>query len=284
LGSPQVGNGMATLDGYTANALNGADFPLVSFTVGGQTADPVTSIPSSLVPVNALSAADASITRDFTFAPGTMGMQQMIEGPFTINGTSMDMGVINVTVPLGQTEIWSLANNTMVAHPFHVHDVEFNILDRNGAQPDVWEHGWKDVVYVPPQGTARIIARFDDFADPVVPYMYHCHMLMHEDEGMMGQFVVVDPDAIEDRAEEALRVWPLPADHSVDITWSSARTPITLCISDGCGRTVDTRRVAPSCTALRMETSTLADGPYLITLTLKNGQRLTRTLIVQHDR
>ena len=53
--------------------------------------------------------------------------------------------------------------------------------------------GWQDTIYVPPDTTIRIIARFEDHADPTTPYMYHCHVLRHEDQGMMAQFVVVEP-------------------------------------------------------------------------------------------
>ncbi len=52
---------------------------------------------------------------------------------------------------------------------------------------------WKDTVYLPPDKTVRIIAEFSDYADPDFPYMFHCHLLWHEDHGMMGQFVVVEP-------------------------------------------------------------------------------------------
>ena len=138
VGSAQVGNGMATLDGYDENALNGADFPLTSFTVGPQTLDPITTIPSALVPTLPLNESDADITRNFILEPETIGPLPMIEGPFTINGELMDMDVINVTIPLDNTEIWSFTNNTMVGHPVHIHDVEFNILDRNGSAPDAW--------------------------------------------------------------------------------------------------------------------------------------------------
>ena len=81
------------------------------------------------------------------------------------------------------------------AHPFHVHDDSFQILSRDGSPPPAHELGWKDVVLVRPFGTARIIKRFHDYADPVNPYMFHCHILEHEDVGMMGQFVVVDSEA-----------------------------------------------------------------------------------------
>ena len=60
--------------------------------------------------------------------------------------------------------------------------------------------GWKDTVYVPPDTTVRVVARFEDYADPDVPYMFHCHVLQHEDDGMMGQFVVVVPGAPHPRA------------------------------------------------------------------------------------
>ena len=52
------------------------------------------------------------------------------------------------------------------------------------------KYGWKDVVLLRPFETVRIIKRFDDYADPVNPFMFHCHILEHEDVGMMGQFVV----------------------------------------------------------------------------------------------
>jgi FtsP/CotA-like multicopper oxidase with cupredoxin domain len=63
-------------------------------------------------------------------------------------------------------------------------------LDRNGKQPGPEEQGLKDTVRVHGGETVRIITRFEDYADPKLPYMYHCHILEHEDAGMMGQFVV----------------------------------------------------------------------------------------------
>ena len=53
--------------------------------------------------------------------------------------------------------------------------------------------GWKDTVYLRPNETSRLIMRFTDYADPDHPYMYHCHLLRHEDNGMMGQLLVVEP-------------------------------------------------------------------------------------------
>ena len=116
---------------------------------------------------------------------------------FAINGSSMrtddDMmhmdGVMRVQ--LGDTELWRVINNSGVTHLFHVHDVQFQIMDRNGAQPPAQEMGWKDTVMVRPNETVRIMMGFADYADVDRPYMFHCHILGHEDGGMMGQFVVV---------------------------------------------------------------------------------------------
>ena len=112
-------------------------------------------------------------------------------GMFTINKKVMDMNRIDETVRLGDTEIWAITNKSEMAHPFHIHDIQFQILDRDEKAPSAGEAGWKDTVLVFPGQTVRVISRFEDFADPDIPYMYHCHILEHEDSGMMGQFVVI---------------------------------------------------------------------------------------------
>ncbi len=282
VGSPQVGDGSAFLDGYQENVLNGADFPLVSFVVGSPTVDPVTTIPIYLVPTNPISVGDADITRTFVFEPEMMGPMEMIEGPFTINGASMDMDVINVTIPLGNTEIWEFVNNAMVGHPVHIHDVEFNIIDRNGAPPDPWEIGWKDVVFVPPMGSARVIMLFEDFADPDMPYMYHCHMLMHEDEGMMGQFVVVDPDGVAEHDAPIMKVWPVPSTDAINIQLSSASGPFTATLRDAAGRTVRSEKLTLANNAAQMDVSAIGAGTYFLSITDPSGERSTQVVIISH--
>jgi blue copper oxidase len=105
-----------------------------------------------------------------------------------INGRSFSMNRIDVTTKLGTSEIWEIVSDAM-AHPFHVHGARFRILSNNGRAPSAEQSGWKDVVLVREQ--AEVLVRFDNPAPPKMPFMYHCHILEHEDHGMMGQFAVV---------------------------------------------------------------------------------------------
>lgn len=109
----------------------------------------------------------------------------------TINHATMDMSRIDEVVHVGTTELWEVRNGTGDPHNFHIHDVQFQVLNTD----DPTLSGPKDTVYVPPGESVRLLMRFADYADPSTPYMYHCHILAHEDRGMMGQFVVVSPGA-----------------------------------------------------------------------------------------
>ncbi len=145
-------------------------------------------IPRTLATLEKVSADQAQNTRRFVLDMRGMGM---MGGGFMINNTQMDMKVINETVQKGVTEIWEVENRSPMSHPFHIHNTQFRILDRNGRAPDQDETGLKDTVLVFPNEVVRILIRFDHYTDPKVPYMYHCHILEHEDAGMMGQFTVV---------------------------------------------------------------------------------------------
>ncbi|MBX6722388.1 MAG: multicopper oxidase domain-containing protein, partial [Dactylosporangium sp.] len=138
-------------------------------------------VPDRLVDVPRLDPAHAAQTRLFRLS----GHQ--------INDQSMDMGRIDAVVTRDTVEVWDIANVHGTPHSFHVHDVQFQVLRVDGREPPPQLRGWKDTVFLPPGTSMRIIARFADYADPATPYMYHCHMLYHEDNGMMGQFVVVAP-------------------------------------------------------------------------------------------
>ncbi|WP_238146870.1 multicopper oxidase family protein [Ornithinimicrobium murale] len=109
-----------------------------------------------------------------------------------INGAQMRMDHADEVVTLGDTEVWEVTNHGGEVHTFHVHDVQFRVLSVDGREPPPELSGLKDTILTEEGVTYRLLMTFTDYADPAVPYMYHCHLLKHEDQGMMGQFVVVE--------------------------------------------------------------------------------------------
>ena len=252
-----------TMTDYSPNALNGSDFTVLTLVVNAAGDAPVTAVPTVLDPGNAMpwTTDMADEERTLTMAPTAMGFSAL-DGSFTINGLSFDHSVINYTIPLDNIEIWTITNNSPIGHPFHIHDVQFYILDRNGVPPVPEETGRKDVVFVPAMTSVRFMCAFEDFANPDVPFMYHCHMLVHEDGGMMGSFVVVGPDAVADVAAPHLPfdVYPNPAsDH---LNWNvPTGTQGQLEIHDAAGRRVMVRLATHG----RLNISSLPHGLYTAT-------------------
>lgn len=199
--------------GPFGSALNNKTFRVLHLNVGAATSTPVTAIPTALAHNTYLDAHQAGVTRTVLFTEG------FNRSPFHFDSTAFDMEVIDKVVRLNDVEIWELRNISAFSHTFHIHDVQFNILTRNGAAPKPEEAGWKDVVPVGMNETVRFITRFEDFADSTHPYMYHCHIGFHEDEGMMGQFVVVAAGAsgvgTEWAAGAGASVAPNPTDGAV---------------------------------------------------------------------
>jgi FtsP/CotA-like multicopper oxidase with cupredoxin domain len=106
----------------------------------------------------------------------------------------MDMNRIDQSIPLNAIEIWEITNTMNLTHNFHVHGTHFQILERNGRAANVaaYENGYKDTVLLNPFDTVKLIIQMTDYTtDATAPYMFHCHILEHEDRGMMGQFIVV---------------------------------------------------------------------------------------------
>lgn len=180
--------------------IEGTDFDVIRFDVVAPTPEGTTSLPGALIP-QVIPPEGGATPRSMVMAaapPPAMG--------FTLNGEQMDMMTINEYVQEDDVEVWTLTNLTPVAHPFHIHDIHFHILDIDpdgpgpmpAAAPEAHRAGPKDTVLVEPGEDVRFIGQFTDFAnDPLGPggigdaaYMYHCHILPHEDGGMMGQFAV----------------------------------------------------------------------------------------------
>jgi FtsP/CotA-like multicopper oxidase with cupredoxin domain len=141
-----------------------------------------TDIPASLTTIMPIQLSDNPKTRVFNLQ--SMG----ISG--TINGKTFDMDRIDEEVNLNESEIWVIRNSGGMmqtsGHPFHVHGTQFQVISRNGKAPPLQEHGFKDTVFVNLGEEVTIRIRFTHTGI----FMYHCHILEHEDSGMMGQFRV----------------------------------------------------------------------------------------------
>jgi len=180
---------------------------VMQFRVTRGSVAPGGSLPEKLRPVVAIPESAAVRARELTLreykSPKGESMTMLL------GGKHWDMPVTE-TPTLDTVEIWSLINLTEDVHPIHLHLVRFQILDRRpfdqflyfktgelryiGAPipPKAAEAGWKDTAGAPPQMVTRIIARFEGYAGR---YVWHCHILEHEDNEMMRPYEVLPPAA-----------------------------------------------------------------------------------------
>jgi FtsP/CotA-like multicopper oxidase with cupredoxin domain len=155
------------------------DLASVQYSSDPPTTSPV--IPSSLRPVPALDPAAATATQ-------TLVLREAV-----INGKFFDPNRVDITTRLNATEIWTIQNLDAQDHPFHLHGFSFQVLDRNGV-PEPFR-AWMDTVDVPKHSTVRIIVEYRDYPGR---RMYHCHIVDHEDYGMMGVLEVLpDPTTVQ---------------------------------------------------------------------------------------
>ena len=141
------------------------------------------ALPQSLATVELL--PDPITTREFVLDHG-LDATAPTTG-FTINGQSFAMNRVNTQVHLNQVEDWHIINKASMDHPFHLHTNRFQVMARNG-QPEPLIV-WKDTVNIKAYETVTIRVRFDDFTGRTV---YHCHILDHEDQGMMGVLDILE--------------------------------------------------------------------------------------------
>lgn len=229
-----IAGGESFTNGPFVNFLGHSDFRLLHLNVIAQTSSPIVSIPTVLTNNVLLSAANSAITRSLTISDSAGVTNPIITGPnaFIINHKLFNINYNNYKVPLGNTEIWQITSSSVFGHPFHIHDVEFNILSVNGIAPVAAQAGWKDVVFIPGKtgntnSVVRFIAKFDDYADSLHPFMYHCHISLHEDEGMMGQFIVTGSSSLtgisdQEKTENDFLLYPNPVKNKLFV-FSSAK-------------------------------------------------------------
>jgi spore coat protein A, manganese oxidase len=133
-------------------------------------------------------------------------------GDWKINNKTWDINRVDGKPGLWDVEIWEITNAGGWVHPVHIHLIDFQILDRNGSAPYVYESGWKDVILLSEFETVRVIASFNPQPGK---YMIHCHNVVHEDHDMMTQFEVVrrraeDPPTFDPMSARAQKLPATP--------------------------------------------------------------------------
>ncbi len=138
------------------------------------------ALPTSLGPLPDIPASEVDRQRQFVFSESLNGNE------FFINGEAFNHDKVNVTATLGDTEDWEISNVSGEVHPFHIHVNDFQVISVNGQPYEA--KSFQDVVPLPVKGVVVIRQRFADYTGK---FVYHCHILAHEDNGMMGLIEVV---------------------------------------------------------------------------------------------
>ena len=147
------------------------------------------ALPDRLATIERISESEITVDRRFHMEDARNFWE--FSATWAINGRQFDMSRIDVTVQLGATERWTLSSSDG-QHVFHPHQIQFQILAINGEPPPPEESGWEDSVLVNADREVVVAARFHSYSAEDTPYMFHCHILDHEDLGMMGQFIIVE--------------------------------------------------------------------------------------------
>ncbi|MEZ6073897.1 MAG: multicopper oxidase domain-containing protein [Pirellulales bacterium] len=162
---------------------------VMKFRVVEPTGPDTSSLPETLVPVPRIPESDAVATRQLSLVAD---VDEYGRPKLLLDGAKWTDPTTELPVQ-GTTEIWEITNSTIDSHPIHLHLVQFQVLDRVsrdvGEIPlEDYELGWKDTVMVNRRETVRVIAKFEDFEGL---YVWHCHILEHEDHEMMRRYEVV---------------------------------------------------------------------------------------------
>jgi blue copper oxidase len=154
----------------------------------------VRELPTRLIEPAAVNPALAVRRRQFVLNSGLCASRPTADAHtgmpvlIGINGKPYDIGRIDIETECGTTEVWEIVSIGM-AHPFHIHGAMFCILSIEGTPPPAHLRGWKDTALV--EDKAELLVTFNQLATSKRPFMYHCHILEHEEAGLMGQYVCV---------------------------------------------------------------------------------------------
>lgn len=278
--------------------------------VGNNPIVPIGAIPASLPAIDPLPMPDTSRTILLT------GFTKRDTTPLGIDSNQYDFNKINTIVKLGDTEDWTIKNETNVAHPFHIHLIQFyvqSVEDSFGNVCNIGDAcfpknliGPKDDILVYPGEKITFRATFDTYGRPKpftggnldsAAYMYHCHILTHEDGyyrstastlasrapwGMMQQFAVWDgttrPTDLERPIEEDMVIFPNPADEVIYLNAESPKMS-TVRIYDIQGRLLIEKVLPPFNGSTSIDVSAIDQGMILVEWTTTEGKQIKKIVM-----
>ena len=178
-----VGRGRGMMAAMMGGAAQGSAMDLLEFVVSESPVESVPPVPARLSDVPRFGVSADSPRRTFRLSSQMMN--------HTINGWPFEIERVDERVRLGQTEVWTLVNESELPHPVHIHSGQFQVLSRTGGRGRVmpWETGLKDTTLLFPNESVDVAVRFDEYPGL---FLLHCHNLEHEDAGMMMNFEVVE--------------------------------------------------------------------------------------------
>lgn len=269
-----ISGGESFTTGPFVNYLGHKDFNILHLNVGAATSNAIIAMPTTLTTNTFYNVSSAQLTRIVALTDTPIG-----PGPnFLLNHHFFDMNTIDYTVPINNTEIWEINSTSTFGHPFHIHDVQFHIISRNGVAAPDYEQGWKDVVFVKAMENVQFITRFADYSDSLHPYMFHCHIALHEDQGTMGQFVVgSSPAGLKNVVNNKMKLYPNPGAGKLYFEMKDNISIAEAVIMNPNGQTV--LMSSPKSGKGVLDVSSLSNGVYFIKLLDTEGQSYIKSYL-----
>lgn len=197
-------------------------------------------VPATLPPIIYHNISEVKTVRNFVLTMNTGGMNVHL-----INGLTFQMDRIDWETPLNSLEEWKITNASNMLHPMHSHSHQFQVYSRNGntnLPPE--DKGWKDTVLINPTETVRLLVRFTVYKGI---FLFHCHNLEHEDDGMMLNFKIIDPIGIKEESSlvpddfSLYQNYPNPFNPSTKIKFAVPRSEfVNIKIFDNSGKEIYT--------------------------------------------
>jgi FtsP/CotA-like multicopper oxidase with cupredoxin domain len=273
--------------------------------------DSITAKPSTLLSYSVdTSGIFKKRVKNLTNVTGTPGNGQ--GGPWTIDSTGFEMETANDTILVDSKEMWTINNKTGVSHPFHIHKVQFQVVNyygKIGADSDSAYYssidtitpgvrrlpsflmGYKDDVLIRSGASLTFVTTFSNYGDTSIDpmmngFMYHCHILTHEDDEMMHQFVVVNnsayhgwPQSVKKIGTLKANLFPNPAGTVLNVN-GNLQGLTNVKITDVLGRTLREMQISLVNNQTSFDVADLPRGIVFVELTSGN-ERLVQKIFLK---